>query len=159
MASNRVLRLVLMSPAVWLGTRMALARATSHDGHNDSSSSSGLPGVTRTPFKFIALRPANCLATACKCFSIGLQSCTTAGLPLQNCLPVSTSTTVTSESGPLARAGLPSPGPGSPSDPEGPCRRRHGRRGWRGRSRAGRPAGTTIDIYCNYVWDSTTLLA
>ena len=137
---------------------MALTRATSHDGHNDSSSSSGLPGVTRTPFKFIALRPANCLATACKCFSIGLQSCTTAGLPLQDCLPVSTSTTMTSESGPLARAGLPSPGPGSPSDPEGPCRRRHGRRGWRGGSRAKRPAGARIDIYCNYIEDSTMLL-
>ena len=95
--------------------------------------------MTRTPFKFIALRPANCLATACKCFSTGLQSCTTAGLPLQNCLPVSTSTTVTSESWPLARAGLPSPGPGSPSDPEGPCRRRHGRRGWGGGARTGRP--------------------
>ena len=41
--------------------------ATSPDGHNDSSSSSGLPRVTQTPFKFTALRPANCLATACKC--------------------------------------------------------------------------------------------
>ena len=30
---------------------------------------------------------------------------------------------------------LPSPGPGSPSDPEGPCRRRHGRRGWGGGAR------------------------
>ena len=58
-------------------------------------------------------------------------------------------------SGPLAREGLPSPGCGSPSDPEGPCRRRHhdGRRGWRGGPRAWLPAGTTIDIYCNYVQD------
>ena len=105
--------------------------------------------MTRTPYKFTARRPANCLATACNCFSTGLQSCATASLPLQNCLPVRT--TVTSESGPLA--GLPSQGPGSPSDPEGPCRRRHGQAGWRGGSRAGRPAGATIDIYCNYVQD------
>ena len=41
---------------------------TDGPGHNDSSSSSGLPGVTRTvtPFKFIALRPANCPAVACQ---------------------------------------------------------------------------------------------
>ena len=127
---------------------MALARATSPDGHTGNDSS----GVTRTPFKFTALRPANCLATACKCFSTGLQSCATASLPLQNCLPVRT--TVTSESGPLA--GLPSPGPGrgvqvtqkvhagdvmaGAGGAAGPAPEvRH------------QPAGTTINIYYSYV--------
>jgi hypothetical protein len=48
---------------------MALARAASTNGHNDSPSSSGRPGVT--PSGFTALRPANCPAAGQQPASVG----------------------------------------------------------------------------------------
>ena len=96
--------------------------ASSTDGNNYNFSSSGRPGVTRTPLTALGdLSVQQQLASGsvlCHCQS---------GRPLQNCLCA----TVMLRPGP--GLGLPSPGPGNPSlsdtDPEGTCRRRHGQRG------------------------------
>ena len=81
MVSNRVLWLVLTSPAVWLGTRMTLARAASTDGR--ATMTVPVPLAVANPegppsYVFIALRRANCLSAACKCFSTGVQPGATA---------------------------------------------------------------------------------
>ena len=90
--------------------------ASSTDGNNYNFSSSGRPGVTRTPFTALgdlSVQPQ---------LASGSQSAVTAspaGHFKTACVQLEARTRAkTSES-----AG---PGPGNPSDPEGPCRRRHG---------------------------------
>ncbi len=99
--------------------------ASSTDGNNYNFSSSGRPGVTRAPLTALGDLSVHCPAAACKRFSIGCH-CQSCG-PLQNCLCA----TVTLRPGPglLKTSESAGPGPGNPSDPEGPCRRRRGQRG------------------------------
>ena len=102
--------------------------ASSTDGNNYNFSSSGL-GVT--PFDRPTVTSVSSRSLQVVLNRDRLQSCVTAS-PAGHF-----KTAVTLRPGPGLR--LPSPGPGSPSDPEGPCRRRHGRRGWGGGARTGRP--------------------